>query len=104
MRADLADRVEWVSREVGDGLGYDIKSFDAETEEERFIEVKTTNSGKYFPFYLSANEVAFSRDCSSRYSLYRIFNFRSHARLFVLAGAVDDHVNLAITSYRASFQ
>ena len=30
-RHDLADKVEWVSKTQGDGLGYDVLSFDAET-------------------------------------------------------------------------
>ncbi|MEZ5509912.1 MAG: hypothetical protein R3F47_08420 [Gammaproteobacteria bacterium] len=30
-----------------------MRSFSVEREEELFIEVKTTNSGKYQPFYVS---------------------------------------------------
>ena len=104
LRADLADQVEWSSKDVGDGLGYDIKSFDAETDAEHFIEVKTTNSGKYFPFYISANEVAFSKDRADQYSLYRVFSFRDRARLFALQGDIDRHVNLRPDTYIAGFR
>jgi hypothetical protein len=41
-RDDLARRVEWVASTVGDGLGFDILSFDELDGSERFIEVKTT--------------------------------------------------------------
>lgn len=41
-RDDLARKVRWVSREDGDGAGYDIASFD-ERGASRLIEVKTTN-------------------------------------------------------------
>jgi hypothetical protein len=40
-RADLAAEVRWVSQIVGDGLGYDIESFDADGS-RIFIEVKST--------------------------------------------------------------
>ncbi len=106
-RKDLADEVEWSSQERGDGLGYDVRSFAWENnqpiEEEHFIEVKTTNSGKYQPFYISANEVAFSKDKQEQYSLYRIFNFNKEAQLFQMAGAINQHVNLSAIQFKASF-
>ncbi|NRB42016.1 MAG: DUF3883 domain-containing protein [Pseudomonadales bacterium] len=106
-REDLANEVQWSSKERGDGLGYDIRSFiwqdDQPIEEEHFIEVKTTNSGKYFPFFISDNEVAFSKDHALQYSLYRVFDFKQQARLFQLTGAVEQHVNLKAKTYRASF-
>ena len=40
-RADLAAEVRWVSQIVGDGLGYDIESFDADGS-RIFIVVKST--------------------------------------------------------------
>ncbi len=59
-RDDLLSAVEWTSKEHGDGAGYDIRSFDGKTDDELFIEVKTTNSGMYQPFLITQNEVAFS--------------------------------------------
>ncbi|MES3011743.1 MAG: DUF3883 domain-containing protein [Pseudomonadota bacterium] len=41
-QARLADKVDHVSQSKGDGLGYDVLSFDADGK-ERFIEVKTTS-------------------------------------------------------------
>ncbi|TNC79502.1 MAG: hypothetical protein C9356_18780 [Oleiphilus sp.] len=102
-REDLVDEVEWVSKTRGDGLGYDIRSFDPRRDEELFIEVKTTRSGKYQPFYLSDNELAFSKLYCEQYSLYRVYDFRSSARVFELSGAVDQHVALRPSSYRATF-
>ena len=102
-RADLAKEVEWTAREQGDGAGYDIRSFDEAHDTERFIEVKTTNSGKYQPFLITRNEVAFSASRADRYFLYRVFNFRSHPRLFLLPGNIEQHVNLSPRLYRASF-
>ena len=102
-RPDLADEVEWSSRERGDGLGFDIRSFDPDYESELFVEVKTTRSGKYQPFLISENERAFSNDRAGSYCLYRIYEFSHHPRLFMLAGAVEQHARLLPQQYRAMF-
>lgn len=49
-RDDLARRVVWASQDVGDGLGFDILTFDDADDSERVVEVKTTGLGKFFPF------------------------------------------------------
>ena len=49
-RADLARKVEWIADTCGDGVGFDVLSFDEATDDEQFLEVKTTGLGKYFPF------------------------------------------------------
>jgi hypothetical protein len=61
-RDDLARRVEWVSQTIGDGLGFDILSFEVSDESERMLEVKATALGKFFPFYVTTNEVRCSED------------------------------------------
>jgi hypothetical protein len=40
----LADQIDWVASRLGDGLGYDIVSFDGNGD-ELYLEVKTTNAG-----------------------------------------------------------
>ena len=100
---DLAKEVEWTSKKRGDGAGYDIRSFLPEKDQELFIEVKTTNSGKYQPFLITDNEVAFSIDRASQYSLYRVFQFKSEPKLYTLDGNLIEHVNLKPKLYRASF-
>ncbi|HQR43569.1 MAG TPA: DUF3883 domain-containing protein, partial [Gemmatales bacterium] len=52
-RDDLAQRVVWASQDIGDGLGFDIISFDEADDSERMIEVKATGLGKFFPFYVT---------------------------------------------------
>jgi hypothetical protein len=101
-RDDLAGKVEWVSDTKGDGLGFDILSFDEVDESERFVEVKTTGQGKYFPFYVSANEVRCSEAMPAKYHLYRLFSFSSRPRLFVLHGALSELCRLDPVSYRAT--
>ena len=54
-RDDLASRIIWVSRYIGDIFGYDILSFD-EAGNPKFIEVKGTLYGNPYSFELSQNE------------------------------------------------
>ena len=102
-RRDLAADVEWASKERGDGLGFDIRSFDADGDQERFLEVKATNSGKYLPFFVSENERAFSNDYSDAFRLYRVYEFTTAPRFFVLPGSIEQHVHLLPQSYKARF-
>lgn len=106
-RDDLANEIEWSSKDRGDGLGFDVRSFrvDAKTDrvDEHYIEVKTTNNGKYQPFYVTPNELDFSKDAAEHYSLYRVYELGKRGRLFRLPGAIDQHVSLQAELYKASF-
>ena len=102
-RSDLAAEVEWSSKDRGDGLGFDIRSFDSTGDQERFLEVKATNSGKYLPFFISENERAFSNDYSDAFRLYRVYEFTTAPRFFILPGAIEQHVHLLPQNYRARF-
>lgn len=103
-RKDLVGDIEWTSKEKGDGTGYDIRSFQDDTDEPLYIEVKTTNSGKYQPFIISRNELAFSSEFADQFALYRLFEFSRSPAMFVLDGEVSKFVDLAPTMYNASFQ
>lgn len=65
---DLAQRVEHVSVTLGDGLGFDIRSFDLEGNEQ-WIEVKTTSFAKDTPFFVTRNELRTSQAHADRYHL-----------------------------------
>ena len=80
----LADRIEHVAVSRGDGLGYDIQSFETDGR-ERFIEVKTTRFGSLTPFFTSRNEVNVSVDQHEEFQLYRLFKFSEQPRLFTFA-------------------
>ena len=99
-RPDLARKVEWIADTRGDGAGYDIASFNID-ESPRLIEVKTTGLGKYFPFLVTANEVRVSEREVEAYQLYRVFDFSSQPRLYVLPGSLKASCRLEPTQYRA---
>jgi len=84
----LADRVERVSITQGDGVGFDVMSFEPNGK-ERFIEAKTTAFGKETPFFVTRNELQFSKDHEVNYYLYRVFQFHKVPKLFHLDGALD---------------
>jgi hypothetical protein len=101
-RDDLAGKVEWVSQTIGDGLGFDVLSFDEADESERLVEVKTTGLGKFFPFYVTANEVRCSEDVAERFHLFRVFDFARAPRAYVLTGPLRTRCRLVPTLYRAT--
>lgn len=101
-REDLARGVRWVSKEDGDGAGYDIRSFTSQGE-ERFLEVKTTNGYERTPFYVSANEVSFSEECPDRFRIVRLYDFAREPKAFKIKPPLIDSLILETANYRASF-
>lgn len=98
----LADKVEHVSKSKGDGLGYDVLSYESNGK-ERFVEVKTTTFGRDTPFFVSRGELALSHGAKDQFHLYRLFEFRKAPRLFDLPGSLNQHCLLDPVTYRASF-
>ena len=100
-RDDLAQRVVWASQDIGDGLGFDIISFDDADDSERKLEVKTTGLGKFFPFYVTGNEVRCSEVIPQQYHLFRVFDFGRVPRLYILHGSLRELCQLDPVLYRA---
>lgn len=96
-------RIEWTAQVRGDGAGYDIQSFNVDNT-PRLIEVKTTGLGKYFPFNVTVNEVRCSEARPHEFHLYRVFNFGTDARLYMLPGALSASCRLDPMQYRAFVQ
>lgn len=99
----LAEKIEHVSRTQGDGLGYDVLSFE-KTGEERLIEVKTTNFGSMTPFFASAHEVSFSEERHETFHLYRVFDYKDTPRIFTLQGSIRESCVLDAVQFRARVQ
>ncbi len=99
-RRRLADRVEHVAKTRGDGLGYDIVSYETDGR-ERLIEVKTTSFGSMTPFYASRREVVVSAERAEEYKLYRLYKFRSTPKVYVLDGPLERSCVLDALQYSA---
>jgi hypothetical protein len=101
-REDLSRKVQWVAVDFGDGLGFDVLSFDDQDESEKLIEVKTTGLGKYFPFYVTGNEVRCSEDMADKFHLFRVFDFGRTPRVYILTGSLKENCRLEPTQFRAT--
>jgi hypothetical protein len=99
-KENLASKIEHVAVNKGDGLGFDILSFE-ESGRERLIEVKTTKYGEATPFFVTRNEVAVSEKHRLEYHLYRLFEFRSGPLLYMLKGAISATCELLPANYSA---
>lgn len=96
----LADKVEHVSVTQGDGLGFDVLSFDTDGR-ERWLEVKTTRYGRYTPFFATRREVDVSHRNPERYRLCRVFNFASQPQFYQVSGSIRRGFDLDPAQYIA---
>jgi len=101
--SELANKVKWTSEDEGDGTGYDIASFDEKKKTKLFIEVKTTIHRKSTPFFISPNELDFSKEHPDQYVLYRVFNFGVDSKIFKLTGDLSEQLHFDPTGYRVFF-
>lgn len=70
----LAKKVAHHAKDKGDGLGYDVLSFDVEGN-KMFIEVKATKSNKNTPFFITRNELERSKLEKDKFFIYRVYHF-----------------------------
>lgn len=98
----LADRVEHVSQTRGDGLGYDVLSFNA-SGLEKWIEVKTTKYAAEVPFFVTRRELSVSSSAPENFHLYRLYSFgsRSGAGMYTLPGDLTHTCSLDPVDFEA---
>jgi hypothetical protein len=101
-KENLADKIDWVSKELGDGLGYDILSRN-NNGTDRFIEVKTTKLAKETPIYLSRTEISFASKKRNDFYLYRVFDFDKQPRLFIQNGKYESFCKVVPQIYKGYF-
>lgn len=94
-----ADQIRWISKEEGDGAGFDILSKNLDGK-DKYIEVKTTKLSKENPFFFSRNELLFSQSHADKYNLYRLYNFTDDPKMFIRNGSLDQICNLTPINFR----
>lgn len=101
-KESLADKVYWISKDLGDGTGFDIlsKNYDGT---DRFIEVKTTKLTKETPIFLTKNEISFASLKSRNLHLYRVFNFDTFPKIFIKSGRYEEFCQLLPQSFKGYF-
>lgn len=67
------------SKDEGDGLGYDIRAWDADGNEIH-IEVKTSTNNYSDGFEMSDNELKASQDTKFKYRIYRIYGLNAKTK------------------------
>lgn len=75
-KAELAKKIEHSSAIKGDGLGYDLISYEV-SGDKIYIEVKATRQNTSGNFYLSKKEKQVAQDLyekGEKYKIYRVFN------------------------------
>lgn len=104
-RPDLAQRIEYTAQ-VNSAAGYDIQSFDPETEAPKYIEVKTTTAGISAPFFISSNEVEKSEEHRDKFWIYRVYGVKpgSSASFYKLNGSVPTNFRLEPKLYKATYE
>jgi len=73
-KTNLAKKVKHDAKNIGDGLGYDILSYDAK-QNKKYIEVKTTKGNANTVFYITRTEMERSKIEKDNYFLYRVYNY-----------------------------
>jgi hypothetical protein len=74
-KPSLAKKVAHHAKDKGDGLGYDVLSFDANGN-KMYIEVKATKGDKNTPFFITRNELERSKQEQEDFFIYRVYNFK----------------------------
>ena len=90
---EFASNIERVSRTKGDGVGFDILSYD-DTGCEKYIEVKATTGPASRSFHVSGTELARSKAEGDKYFLYRLFNLNEENRtadFFIVQGDLSKY-------------
>ena len=102
---DKNKRVRRVAKLDGDGLGYDILSYD-KYGEEIYIEVKTTTGSEDGAIFITANELAMSEMFPKQYRLYRVYEFdaaRMIGKIAVREGSLRE-LCISAQTYKVNFK
>ncbi len=95
-KTNLAKKVNHISKNKGDGLGYDILSFDLKGR-PKYIEVKTTKGNKNSTFFITRTELEKSKIVKDDYYLYRVYEFNEETEKGKLLKIKGDLSNICIT-------
>ncbi len=97
----LIEKFRHVSKEQGDGSGYDILAYN-ENAEEIYVEVKSTTS-KYPIANFSKNELDFAEQFDKSYVLFLVYNLNSDTfeyEEFIGYSKIKEKLNFQPVSYK----
>jgi hypothetical protein len=100
-KPSLAKDVRWVSDLDGDGYGYDVQSFDADSGEPRLLEIKTTCGNERTPFWMTRRECDVASERGGIYRVRRVFHFRNEVKMFDIAPPLESALQLTPATFMA---
>lgn len=106
-RTNIEEDVIWVSKTLGDGEGYDIKSKEkiGGKYEDIYIEVKGTDKNCNEPFEISINEVEKSEEFKERYYIYRVGKGNSSIpEFYKIKGSIRENFKLKPIKFKATIK
>lgn len=89
---NLVKLIKHISKDEGDGTGFDIQSFDS-AGNKIFIEVKTTKGIQNSTFFVTRNELERSKLEKDNYYVYRLYNYdelTDSASLLIIKGELTN--------------
>lgn len=105
-KKELADSIFHTAKYEGDGAGYDIKAKDPDGE-DIYIEVKTSPGGINSNFFVSSNEIEFSKLKDEKYFLFRIYEFdivNNSGKFYIINGNLEEKLYLNATNFKAKYK
>jgi hypothetical protein len=102
-REDLASKLVHVSIVEGDAAGYDIRSYSIDGT-TRHIEVKTTQGPAANAFFISPNELRFSKENPDTFVIVRVYGYSyetDSAHYYEASGPITETFRLTASEYRA---
>ena len=106
-RGDLAEKVKWISRDSGDGYGYDILSYEIDDNGKEFeihIEVKST-ANLNDDFIMSANELKYAKEHKESYRLYKVAKIKSDSPVCkVIEGDLNNIFEFEPSEFKVSIK
>jgi hypothetical protein len=89
----------------GEFLGYATgrQAFD-EVNNVKFIEVKTTKGSAGTSFFISPNELEFSKQHTENYFLYRLYEYQIEtvsSKVYILEGNLSEQIIVTPTQFKA---
>jgi hypothetical protein len=98
-KENLAEKVEWISKEKGDGAGFDILSKN-NNGTDRYIEVKTTKLSKETPIFLTRTELSFATVKQKDFYLYRVYEFSKAPKFYIKQGKYESFCTLQPQTFK----
>ena len=99
---ELADKIKHVAA-TDDSLGYDIQSYNLDGS-SRLVEVKATVGQLHSPFFITANELATSKQHSQEFVILRVAGLLSSPVYCEITGPIEEILDFEPSAFVCTFK